>query len=120
MIFGAHVILYSRDAEADRTFLAEVLGVSGVDAGEGWLILPLPPSEVAVHPAEGSRADLYLMCDDLHAEVLRIRRLGTLVSRIERPAWGSVAHVRLPGGGTLGLYQPRHPLAIAAPSSAKP
>ena len=117
MIFGAHVILYSGDADADRTFLAEVLGVTGVDAGDGWLILPLPPAEVASHPAEAYSVELYLMCGDLHAEVHRIRRLGTMVSDIRHAPWGSVTQVRLPGGGQIGLYQPRHPTAIPAPGA---
>ena len=117
MIFGAHVVLYSGDAEADRTFLAEVLRVTGVDAGDGWLILPLPPAEVAAHPGADCGVELYLMCDDLHAEVHRIRRLGTMVSDIRHAPWGSVTQVRLPGGGRIGLYQPRHALAIPGPGS---
>jgi hypothetical protein len=54
MIFGAHVIVYSADAGADRDFFADVLGFPSVDAGHGWLIFALPPAEMAVHPADAN------------------------------------------------------------------
>ena len=118
MIIGSHVIVFSRDPEADRAFVADVLGLRHVDAGGGWLIFKLPPAELAVHPSDGPTGhELYLMCDDLHAEVHRIRRLGTMVSDIRHAPWGSVTQVRLPGGGQIGLYQPRHPTAIPAPGA---
>ena len=116
MIFGAHVIVYSEDAEADRAFLAEVLGLPSVDAGHGWLIFALPPSEVAVHPAEASASELYLMCDDLSAEMAGLRAKGVRCSEVEEARWGSVTKIPLPGGGELGLYQPRHPTALTLDS----
>jgi catechol 2,3-dioxygenase-like lactoylglutathione lyase family enzyme len=113
MIFGAHVILYSRDAEADRAFLNDVFGFHSVDAGHGWLIFALPPAEVAVHPTEGDGShELYFMTEDLRAEILALANKSVRCSEIEEARWGSVAHISLPGGGTVGLYQPRHDLAI--------
>ena len=112
VVFGAHLILYSNDADADRAFLAEVFGFESVDAGGGWLIFALPPAEVAVHPAETSGAELYLMADDLAAEMRSLADRGVVCSEVEEARWGSVTKVPLPGGGTVGLYQPRHPTAI--------
>jgi catechol 2,3-dioxygenase-like lactoylglutathione lyase family enzyme len=113
MIFGAHTILYSRDAEADRAFLRDVLGFSSVDAGHGWLIFALPPAELAVHPAEeNNRHELYLMCDDLTAEIARLSTKGVACSEVHEERWGSLTAIQLPGGGTIGLYQPKHPIAL--------
>ena len=118
MIFGAHVIVYSRDAEADRSFFRDILGLSSVDAGHGWLIFALPPAEVAVHPAEQPAGDeLYLMCDDLDAEIRGLAEKGVHCSEVEEARWGSVTKIRLPSGGEIGLYQPKHPLAVT-PGSA--
>ena len=114
MIFGSHVIVYSEDAAADRGFFREVLGFSSVDAGNGWLIFALPPAEVAVHPAEGtSSTALYLMCDDLEAEMSALGAKGVTCSHVEEARWGSVTKIALPGGGEVGLYQPRHPVAFS-------
>jgi catechol 2,3-dioxygenase-like lactoylglutathione lyase family enzyme len=110
MITGSHVVLYSRDAEADRRFLSEVLGFGFVDAGHGWLIFALPPAEVAVHPADTPpSAELYLMCDNLAAQMQALEERGVLCSAVEQARWGSVTKFALPGGGEIGLYQPRHP-----------
>jgi catechol 2,3-dioxygenase-like lactoylglutathione lyase family enzyme len=110
VISGAHVIIYSTDAEADRAFLRDVLGLPGVDAGDGWLILALPSSEVAVHPAEsGDRHELFLMTDDVALLVTVLRRGGTACTDPEDLGWGVLTRVTLPGGGHLGVYQPRHP-----------
>ena len=118
MIFGAHLILYSRDAEADRAFLRDVLGFRSVDAGHGWLIFALPPAEAAVHPAEeNGRHELYFMCDDLKAEVSALAEKGVKCSKMQEERWGSIVKIRLPGGGEVGLYQPRHPTALNIPSS---
>jgi catechol 2,3-dioxygenase-like lactoylglutathione lyase family enzyme len=117
MIFGAHVVVYSKDAEADRAFLRDVLRFPSVDAGHGWLIFALPPAEVAVHPAgENNRAELYLMCDDLNAEMAALGSKGVRCSEVQEERWGSIAKIPLPGGGHLGLYQPKHPLALALAS----
>ena len=113
MIFGAHVIVYSKDAAADRAFLRDVLGFTSVDAGHGWLIFALPPAEVAVHPAdENERPELYLMCDDLRAEIATLAEKGVQCTEVQEASWGSIVKVRLPGGGEVGLYQPKHPTAL--------
>jgi catechol 2,3-dioxygenase-like lactoylglutathione lyase family enzyme len=118
VIFGSHVILYSKNADADRAFLAEILGLSSVDAGHGWLISALPPAEVAVHPAEaGGRSDLYFMCDDLGAEMQSLEQKGVRCSAVEEARWGSVTRLRLPGGGEVGLYQPNHASPLVPPGS---
>jgi catechol 2,3-dioxygenase-like lactoylglutathione lyase family enzyme len=112
MINGAHVIVYSRDADADRAFIRDVLGFGHVDAGDGWLIFKLPPAEVAVHPAgEESAHELYLMCDDLEATLAELAGKGVEAGPVTQAGWGARAAIRLPGGGELGLYQPRHPVA---------
>src|SRR3954469_4348493 len=110
VIFGAHVIIYTRDAEADRAFLRDVLGFEGVDAGHGWLTFALPPAEIAAHPSDtGGRHELYLMCDDIHATVRELRGKGVEVVReVSDEGWGLLTGVGLPGGGERGLSEPRH------------
>ena len=122
MIFGAHIIVYSKDAAADRAFLCEALGLSSVDAGHGWLIFALPPAEVAVHPPEepteeNGRHELYLMSNDLKAEISALGKKGTSCSEVQEARWGSITHIRLPGGGEIGLYQPKHPMALTLTSN---
>jgi catechol 2,3-dioxygenase-like lactoylglutathione lyase family enzyme len=112
VITGAHVIVYSRDADADRAFLRDVLGYPHVDAGGGWLIFKLPPAEVAVHPAEGDVShELYLMCDDVNATMDQLKAKGVSCGPVSDQGWGLLTNIRLPGGGDLGLYEPRHPKA---------
>ena len=118
MIFGAHVIVYSKDAAADRAFLRDVLGFTSVDAGHGWLIFALPPAEVAIHPAEeNDRHELYFMCDDLNVEISRLVKKGVQCSDVQEARWGSITKIRLPGGSEIGLYQPKHPTALASTSN---
>jgi catechol 2,3-dioxygenase-like lactoylglutathione lyase family enzyme len=114
MIRGAHVILYSSDAAADRVFLRDVLELPAADAGGGWLILQLPPAEVAVHPAESSGAtELYLVCDDIEESVADLGQRGvTFDGPVSDQGWGRLATIRLPGGGRLGIYEARHPTAF--------
>jgi hypothetical protein len=112
MIFRAHLVLYSTDAEADRAFLADVLGFDSVDAGSGWQIFGLPPTEAAVHPAEAPAAELYLMCDDLEAEIRSLAGRGVACGAVEEARWGSITKIPLPSGAKVGLYQPKHPTAI--------
>src|ERR1700730_100577 len=113
LISGAHVIIYSRDAEADRAFFKDVLGLESVDSGGGWLIFALPPSEVAVNRnEEEDRQELYLLCDDIEATAQELERLGVPLKRpFDEARWGRVTEITLPGGGRIGLYQPKHPLA---------
>jgi hypothetical protein len=117
MIYGAHFILNSTDPDADRAFLGDVLGLSSVDAGHGWLIFALPPSEAAIHPADAPSTDLYLMTTDLAAEMRTLEAKGVSFSRVDEARWGSVTHFTLPGGASVGLYKPRHASPIAPPSN---
>jgi catechol 2,3-dioxygenase-like lactoylglutathione lyase family enzyme len=109
MIDGAHVVIYSTNVEADRSFFRDVLGLRHVDVGGGWLIFALPDSELAVHPADVSdRHELFLICDDVIAEIDRLRENGVSCGPISDQGWGLLTSITLPGGGSLGLYQPRH------------
>ena len=113
MIFGAHIIVYSKNAEADRAFLRDVLSFTSVDAGHGWLIFALPPAEAAIHPAEqNDRQELYFLCDDLGTEIASLRAKGVECAEVQEARWGSITRIPLPGGGTVGLYQPKHPTAL--------
>jgi catechol 2,3-dioxygenase-like lactoylglutathione lyase family enzyme len=117
MIFGAHVIVYSKDATADRGFFRDILGFKSVDSGQGWLIFALPPAEAAFHPDEGNdRHELYLMCDDRKGEMAALKKKGVACSDVQEARWGSIAKIMLPGGGHVGLYQPKHPTALALDS----
>jgi catechol 2,3-dioxygenase-like lactoylglutathione lyase family enzyme len=111
MVNGVHVVIYTRDAEADRAFFRDVLGFQSVDVGHGWLIFALPPAEAAFHPGE-SRHELYLMCDDLTSEIADLTSKGISCSPVHEERWGSITTITLPGGGNLGLYQPKHAKAI--------
>ncbi|MEO8678027.1 MAG: VOC family protein [Vicinamibacterales bacterium] len=123
MINGAHFLLYSTNADADRAFIRDVLGFTSVDVGRGWLIFALPPSELAVHPADGAFTQqhgdrtmlgvvLYLMCDDVAAEVTALGAKGVRCSGLEDAGWGIKTTIRMPSGGDIGLYQPKHATAI--------
>jgi catechol 2,3-dioxygenase-like lactoylglutathione lyase family enzyme len=110
MISGAHVIVYSRDADADRAFLRDVLGFTHVDAGNGWLIFGLPPAEIAVHPSDRNDLhQLYLMCDDVRALIVTLAGKKVACGPVVDRGWGLLTDLHLPGGGVIGLYQPRHP-----------
>lgn len=116
MITGLHAILYSPDAEKVRAFLRDVLGWKSVDAGHGWLIFAAPPAEVAAHPTDDGETphhQLYLMCDDLKKTVAELKAKGVKCGKVTEARWGSVTSIQLPGGGELGLYQPKHPTALA-------
>jgi len=124
MIFGAHVLLYSNNPDADRTFFRDVLNLNWVDVGGGWLIFALPPSEIAVHPSDGSFAQkhaghamlgaiVYLMCDDLDATISDLKAKDVVCGKVDREPWGITTSVRLPSGGEIGLYQPLHQTAFA-------
>ena len=115
MITGVHAIIYAKQAEAVRAFLRDTLGYKSVDAGRGWLIFKLPPAEVAVHPAEDDedKHELYLMCDDLDAALAELKAKGVeAAGPIHEAPWGRVTSIRIAEGTDLGLYQPKHPLAI--------
>jgi hypothetical protein len=122
MIIGAHSIIYSTDPEADRAFLRDALRLPSVDVGEGWLIFGLPPAEVAVHPSgENDVHELYLMCDDVEAFVASVKKHNAACSPVQNLGWGLLTRLSLPGGGKLGVYQPRHarPKAMRAGRAAE-
>jgi catechol 2,3-dioxygenase-like lactoylglutathione lyase family enzyme len=109
MIRGAHIVLFSADAEADRAFFRDVLEYPFVDAGHDWLIFALPPAELAIHPAEANGPhELFLMCEDIEAFMERMAERGIVCSGPRTERWGSVAELTLPGGGALGVYEPTH------------
>ena len=119
MITGAHFLIYSKDAEADRAFFRDVLGFRSVDVGEGWLIFALPPAEIAVHPADRTFAKrhgghvmmgtvLYLMCDDLEGHIKSLEAKKVKCAEIGKAPWGSYTTILLPSGVEMGLYQPTH------------
>jgi hypothetical protein len=123
MIFGAHILFYSQDPEADREFFSKVLGFRSVDVGHSWLIFTLPPAETAIHPADtdfsqthaGEKlagAVIYLMCDDLKAEIASLKKKKVHCTKIQEAQWGSSTTIPLPGGRSIGLYQPRHETAL--------
>jgi catechol 2,3-dioxygenase-like lactoylglutathione lyase family enzyme len=115
MISGAHMIIYSTDADADRAFFRDILRFPAVDAGQGWLIFALPPSEIAVHPAvEADSHEVYLMCDDVEATIRELAANGVGCAPVTDEGWGSLTRISLPSGGEIGLYQPRHPVAHKA------
>jgi catechol 2,3-dioxygenase-like lactoylglutathione lyase family enzyme len=111
VITGAHAVMFTRDADGLRAFLRDVLGFESVDAGGGWLIFALPPAELAAHPSDGDTSiELYLMCDDIEATVAELQAKGVEFTRpVSDEDWGLVTAMRVPGGGQLGLYEPRHP-----------
>jgi hypothetical protein len=121
MIVGAHALLYSRRPGETREVLAKLLGGRRVDAGGGWLILALPPAEIAVHPTDGAPLqEIYLMCDDLEATLAELAKKGVKTAGpVEEAGWGLLTHIALPGGGKLGLYEPRHPTALAGKRGGK-
>ena len=110
MLTVAHWIIYSTNPEADRAFLRDVLGLPHVDVGRGWLIFGLPPAEVAVHPSEKNNIhELYFMCDDIETFVARMKAHVIECAAVKDAGWGLLTHITLPGGGKIGVYQPRHP-----------
>jgi len=122
MINGAHSIIYSKNPDADRNFLRDVLKLPHVDVGHGWLIFGLPPAEVAVHPSEENDVhEFYLMCEDIETLVQAMRAYSIVCSPVQNQGWGLLTHVILPGGGKLGIYQPRHarPKSVTAAKKRK-
>ena len=109
MTTGIHLILYSKDAEADKIFFRDILKFTKVDVGHGWLIFGLPPSELAVHPSEtNGQHEIYLMCDDIKTFIQQMSKQKIVCSEIQNQSWGQLVQLSLPGGGKIGVYQPRH------------
>jgi hypothetical protein len=123
VIIGAHAVLFSTNSDADRTFLRDVLGLAHVDAGHGWLIFGLPAAEIAIHPSDRNDVhEIYLMCDDVEALVAEMGAKGITCTPPQSQGWGVLTHLTLPGGGKLGVYQPRHahPKAARRASTSRP
>jgi len=115
MITGAHIIVYSKDPDADRAVFRDILKFPAVDAGHGWLIFALPPTESAFHPSEkNNQHELYFMCDDLKSTMESLQGRKLEFGPVHEECWGSVTTIILPGGGHIGLYQPKHPTAVGA------
>ena len=122
MLIGAHSIIYSTSPEADRAFLRDVLELPNIDVGGGWLIFGLPPAEVAVHPSNKNNVhEFYLMCDNVKALIAEMNKRNIACSPVQKQDWGLLTQVSLPGGGKLGIYQPRHarPKTTRAVKSAR-
>jgi hypothetical protein len=121
MIIGAHSIIYSKRPELDRDFLRDVLKLPNIDLGGGWLVFALPPSEVALHPSSKNDVhEFYLMCDDVEALIGEMKKRSIPCSPVQTQAWGLLTHVTLPGGGKLGIYQPRHARPKAMGTKSRP
>ena len=121
MIIGAHSIIYSKSPELDRAFLRDVIKLPNIDLGGGWLVFALPPAEVAVHPSrENDVHEFYLMCDDVKALIAEMKKRSIPCSPVQKQVWGLLTHVTLPGGGKLGIYQPRHARPSARASKGRP
>ena len=113
MLTGAHVVVYSRNAEADRAFFKDILGFRSVDAGHGWLIFAVPAAEVAFHPHDqNNKHEMFFTCDNLTAQVATLERKGAQVGTISEEQWGTRTTISLPGGGSIGLYEPKHPVTF--------
>jgi catechol 2,3-dioxygenase-like lactoylglutathione lyase family enzyme len=113
MLTGAHVVIYSKDAEADRAFFRDVLGFRSVDAGHNWLIFALPAAEAAFHPHDENNVhEMYLVCDNLRAQMAALEKKGVRFGEIAEERWGTRTTMLLPGGGVIGLYEPKHPVTF--------
>src|SRR5262245_33164474 len=117
MIIGAHSIIYSTSPDADRAFLRDVIKLTNVDVGGGWLIFGLPPAEVAVHPSDKNDVhESYLMCDDVKAFVAEMKKGGGVCSAVQDERSRLLTQLSLPSGGKVGVCEPRHarPKAMSA------
>ena len=120
MINGVHALFYAEDADTVRAFFKDVLKLNSVDAGHGWLIFALPPAELAIHPTgELPHHELYLMCDDIHKTIKELKAKNVEFARpVKEEEWGSATAIKIPGGGEMGLYQPKHPIALKLSAEA--
>jgi catechol 2,3-dioxygenase-like lactoylglutathione lyase family enzyme len=120
VLSGAHVVVYSRNAEADRAFFRDVLGFRSVDAGHGWLIFAVPAAEVAFHPHDqNDKHEMFFTCDDLKVQMAALQKKGVQVGKISEERWGARTTISLPGGGAIGLYEPKHPVTFERNFSKK-
>lgn len=119
MITAVHTVIYATDPDQAREFFRDVLGLASVDVHDGWLIFTLPPAELGIHPESGAgapsgRHELYLMCDDITATMTDLTAKGAeFTAPVTQASFGLLTSVRVPGGGEIGLYEPRHRTAYA-------
>jgi hypothetical protein len=121
MLIGAHAVIFSTNPDADRAFLRDILKLPNIDAGGGYVIFGLPPSEIAVHQHDKNDVhELYLMCGDVEAAIRQLKSHNVSCGPVSDEGWGLLTRVTLPSGGKLGVYQPRHarPVAMNAPKRA--
>jgi catechol 2,3-dioxygenase-like lactoylglutathione lyase family enzyme len=119
MLTGAHVVIYSKDAEADRKFFGDILGFSSVDAGHGWLIFGLPAAEVAFHSHDNNQHEMFLVCDNLKTQMAALEKKGVRFGEIGEERWGTRTTISLPGGGEVGLDEPNHPVTFGEASRGR-
>jgi catechol 2,3-dioxygenase-like lactoylglutathione lyase family enzyme len=120
MLMGAHIVIYSKDAEADRQFFKDILGFRSVDAGHGWLIFAVPAAEVAFHPHDkNNKHEMYFVCDDVKTEVAALKKRGVKVDGLSEQQWGTLTSITLPGGGGIGLYEAKHPVTFRSDRAKK-
>lgn len=121
MIIGAHVMVQSSNDVADKAFFKDVLKLPNVDAGGGFLLFGVPPTEIAVHEGRGGAHELFLMCENIESFLAEMSKRGISSTPAQNQGWGILSQITLPGGGALGVYQPLHkrPKAVAA-KKAKP
>ncbi len=123
MIIGAHIGIQSSDEKADKAFFKNVLKLTNVDAGGGFLLFGVPPSEIAVHGGGNGTHELYLMCDNVGTFIADMTKRGVASTPAQNQGWGIMTQITLPSGGKLGVYQPQHkrpaPMAAARVKSAK-
>jgi catechol 2,3-dioxygenase-like lactoylglutathione lyase family enzyme len=120
MLTGAHVVIYSKDAEEDRKFFRDILGFRSVDAGHGWLIFGLPAAEVAFHPHnKNNQHEMYFVCDNLKKQVAALEKKGVRFGEIAEERWGTRTTISLPGGGEIGLYEAKHPVTFGKASRGR-
>jgi hypothetical protein len=115
VIYGAHVITFSCDVDGDRDFIRDVLEFDSVDVGDGWLFFALPPAELAFHPGDSAASELYFMCEDVEAEIVKLEAKGVICTPIDTQQWGRRTMVRLPSGMEMGIYEPTHPTLVQPP-----
>lgn len=109
MLTGAHIVVYSKNADADRAFFKDILGFRSVDAGHGWLIFAVPAAEIALHPDdENNKHEMYFVCNDIKTQVAMLKRKGAQIAELSEQQWGTLTRISLPGGGDIGLYEPKH------------
>jgi len=110
MIIGTHVVIASKDPDADHAFFRDVLGLTSVDAGGGYTIHALPPGEASIHATDGKipNHELYFLCDDVESFVEDMKSREIPCGEIQNTGWGILVPITLPSGAPVNVYQPLH------------